>query len=609
MSSSGDIRALVKELDSIRKASSDRVSSTKISAVVKLALTHAKKYRNVVDELEKFSKACGKNFKIYALYVIDAVIRQTPRKLPSKEANVYSTRFAKNIIATVENMSQECPRDQLPKIEKIIVIWEKDRVFPSYLCKQLKKVHKEATINRSSSSSASRPASSSEAQAQEHSGKRKSSPTEAGSGEAVKAPVDDFDYGDEDDDADRLATLKRRRIEEEQKVVSSTDNLYQDNKNASNDNYDNYNNQSYSNDNYNAGTNYNNNNNNDYRGSSYSSNYNDDYNNGNNANYSNHNYNYDKSGGYNNNNNYNDYNNNNDYSRNNNGDYNYNNNGSNYNSGYDDNGSYNYQSGSGSSYNYNQGYGGSGSTGNYGNDPTIPVYSITIWLGEVDNGLTEDMIRGFFSPHGEVKKVVLNRNNKCAFVTMGSRKCAENAKSSCQGQDICGFRVKMGWGKGRAHTFFKERWMWKEGVSYIPASKVSNLKDMKTLVYGTYVDPHTIPEDLVTIFNQAMEETGQSVETKTSGGGDSYTSNTGNYNSSYSNNKNNYYNNNNNYDTYQNDNYSSQQNYNRSSNSSRQSSYQYKSHEDNNNYSSSSRSDGRTSDSYSKHDSVAASTS
>eukprot|EP00126_Sphaerothecum_destruens_P005958 Sdes_comp19138_c0_seq2m9871 len=138
--------------------------------------------------------------------------------------------------------------------------------------------------------------------------------------------------------------------------------------------------------------------------------------------------------------------------------------------------------------------------------PSIPVYSLTLWMGELPQEITEKEINDHLSPFGEVSKVVLNRNNKCAFIKMTSRQAAESAKDHLSGKPLGGHIVKWGWGKGRAHAVFKEKWLWKDGLSYIPVTKVNSVKDMKVLLDGSFVDVASIPEHLLPLYQQGCRE-------------------------------------------------------------------------------------------------------
>lgn len=76
---------------------------------------------------------------------------------------------------------------------------------------------------------------------------------------------------------------------------------------------------------------------------------------------------------------------------------------------------------------------------------------MTLYVGGVKEGMSEDDLRDAFYPHGELKSVRIVANRNCAFVTYTTREGAERAAEKLANQLVIkGERLKVMWGKPQA---------------------------------------------------------------------------------------------------------------------------------------------------------------
>ncbi|XP_010448184.1 PREDICTED: polyadenylate-binding protein RBP45C-like [Camelina sativa] len=88
------------------------------------------------------------------------------------------------------------------------------------------------------------------------------------------------------------------------------------------------------------------------------------------------------------------------------------------------------------SYQNNQG-------GNPGeSDPT----NTTIFVGALDQSVTEDLLKSVFGQFGELVHVKIPAGKRCGFVQFANRACAEQALSMLNGTQLGGQSVRLSWG-------------------------------------------------------------------------------------------------------------------------------------------------------------------
>ncbi|KAG0492896.1 hypothetical protein HPP92_006294 [Vanilla planifolia] len=77
------------------------------------------------------------------------------------------------------------------------------------------------------------------------------------------------------------------------------------------------------------------------------------------------------------------------------------------------------------------------------NDPN----NTTIFVGGLDQSVTEDALRQLFSSYGEVIHVKVPIGKRCGFVQFAKRACAEEALLMLQGTVLGGQSVRLSWGR------------------------------------------------------------------------------------------------------------------------------------------------------------------
>jgi RNA recognition motif-containing protein len=74
----------------------------------------------------------------------------------------------------------------------------------------------------------------------------------------------------------------------------------------------------------------------------------------------------------------------------------------------------------------------------------------TLWVGQLADGVTEDMLLAAFRPYGELASWRLIRPSHCAFLDFASHKSAADALQAMNGKALAG-HVSDGcavWGEG-----------------------------------------------------------------------------------------------------------------------------------------------------------------
>jgi RNA recognition motif-containing protein len=79
---------------------------------------------------------------------------------------------------------------------------------------------------------------------------------------------------------------------------------------------------------------------------------------------------------------------------------------------------------------------------NQHNDPN----NTTVFVGNLSPSTTEDELRSYFQPFGEIIYVKISTNKACGFIQYFHRQNAENAIQQMTGSIIGGQKVKISWG-------------------------------------------------------------------------------------------------------------------------------------------------------------------
>eukprot|EP00052_Salpingoeca_macrocollata_P023918 m.212192 g.212192 ORF g.212192 m.212192 type:complete len:642 (-) comp22145_c0_seq5:302-2227(-) len=172
--------SMIKRLDQELQSVEPKVSQRKIATVAKIAMDAYKYYKRVVHSVEKFIYKASPECKLPGLYVMDGILKESRKHHGAKD--VYAPRFAKNLSSTYQYLMR-CGSDDQEKIQKVMTLWKEKGIFPAEVLDNVLANSRDP--------------------------------------EATPGVVlDDFDYGDDEDDAERLALNTKRRQEEERKVES-----------------------------------------------------------------------------------------------------------------------------------------------------------------------------------------------------------------------------------------------------------------------------------------------------------------------------------------------------------------------------------------------------
>ena len=77
------------------------------------------------------------------------------------------------------------------------------------------------------------------------------------------------------------------------------------------------------------------------------------------------------------------------------------------------------------------------------NDPT----NTTIFVGNLDPNVTDDLLRQVFGQYGELVHVKIPTGKRCGFVQFADRSCAEEALRVLNGSQLGGQNVRLSWGR------------------------------------------------------------------------------------------------------------------------------------------------------------------
>nr|VDC83552.1 unnamed protein product [Brassica rapa] len=76
-------------------------------------------------------------------------------------------------------------------------------------------------------------------------------------------------------------------------------------------------------------------------------------------------------------------------------------------------------------------------------DPT----NTTIFVGALDESVTEDVLKSVFGQFGELVHVKIPAGKRCGFVQYANRGCAEQALNSLNGTQLGGQSIRLSWGR------------------------------------------------------------------------------------------------------------------------------------------------------------------
>ncbi|KAJ3038629.1 SR- and CTD-associated factor 8 [Rhizophlyctis rosea] len=103
------------------------VSASKIQTITKLALKHAKHYKNVVYSIERFIQRCNPELKLAGLYVIDSIARAAA-KVPQEGGEQFISRFEEKLEGLFPSLLQAPTKDK-ERMKRTVGLWKKAGLF------------------------------------------------------------------------------------------------------------------------------------------------------------------------------------------------------------------------------------------------------------------------------------------------------------------------------------------------------------------------------------------------------------------------------------------------------------------------------------------------
>ncbi|KND02580.1 uncharacterized protein SPPG_03038 [Spizellomyces punctatus DAOM BR117] len=102
------------------------VSASKISSLTKLAIKHAKNYKNIVYSIEKFIQKCPPELKLAGLYTIDSIARAAAKH--PEDGKVYIARFEEKLDTFIPHLLQAPPKDK-DRVKRTVGLWKRSGLF------------------------------------------------------------------------------------------------------------------------------------------------------------------------------------------------------------------------------------------------------------------------------------------------------------------------------------------------------------------------------------------------------------------------------------------------------------------------------------------------
>ncbi|KAG6573194.1 Polyadenylate-binding protein RBP45B, partial [Cucurbita argyrosperma subsp. sororia] len=81
------------------------------------------------------------------------------------------------------------------------------------------------------------------------------------------------------------------------------------------------------------------------------------------------------------------------------------------------------------------------------NDPN----NTTLFVGNLDSNITDDILRQVFGQYGELVHVKIPVGKRCGFVQFSDRNCAEEALRMLNGSQIGGQNIRLSWGRSSSN--------------------------------------------------------------------------------------------------------------------------------------------------------------
>ncbi|KAJ8985761.1 hypothetical protein NQ317_014414 [Molorchus minor] len=126
----------------------------------------------------------------------------------------------------------------------------------------------------------------------------------------------------------------------------------------------------------------------------------------------------------------------------------------------------------------------------------LSVCSTTLWVGHLSKLVHQDDLSNTFGEFGDVVSIDSIPPRGCAFIVMLRRQDAARCLGKLKGHVLHGKAITLAWapGKGVKGKDLKDYWEGDLGVSYIPYSKIKQDIDIELLEDGGMIDEETMPQ-------------------------------------------------------------------------------------------------------------------
>jgi len=128
------------------------ISESMIKKATKFCIKQQKWYKHIVQVIERYAlrEKSRKSEKLQIFYIIDGILRRLAREKNKKLLKKFSSRFNRNIVATVTNLLTGSLPSERQKIKRVVTLWAKSvLLFSTENVKALKELVKDLPDGKS----------------------------------------------------------------------------------------------------------------------------------------------------------------------------------------------------------------------------------------------------------------------------------------------------------------------------------------------------------------------------------------------------------------------------------------------------------------------------
>jgi hypothetical protein len=206
--------AFIEAVKAVKTASKQQIDQAS-----QLAIEHAKEhYKDIVHILEKHLKSLDSSRRLAGLYLIDAVLNRAFHKFSAKgKKNPFPGRFEKNLKETI-GIAKDVREKDVSALDKVLKIWAEKKEWFSDDARNLIRANLQRKRQILVENEQKKVVQEEEEEEEE----------EQVQGSPIVEALG-FDYGDDEDDSERIE-LQKRRLEEEKKRLSRNEDEFESSK-------------------------------------------------------------------------------------------------------------------------------------------------------------------------------------------------------------------------------------------------------------------------------------------------------------------------------------------------------------------------------------------